>query len=320
MPSIVVTQQPVYGRNLIQINWSDLPSVTFARVNRIDSFGVSTPVRVHTFTDSTGWQIELSGGLATLYDTDAPMDVPLYYTTTSTQNVATASTAQAVLGSGNDMWLKDPLRPWADQRVTQKSPDAPGCLPEGGIYFAGIDPEQRPNRSRLLDINDARLPIPVNRKRGAVGSNLGLVSRRFVDRDALVELNQSGNTLQLQTPAQYGIGNPYLWIGDYEVARLSSDHKVEFRTHKMQYVEVGRPTGLAEGVVGNRWLDLCDKYATFGAATAAGISWTDVLLGQAANPPMTAGFRLYSDIPIDFATYGAIPAGNRTYEDLMEDR
>jgi hypothetical protein len=319
MPSITVTNQPVYGRNLIQINWSDEPSVQFARVIRIASDGTEMWVRAHTFADTDGYSIELSAGLAVLYDTEAPMDVPVSYRTESDESSSTATTSQSVLMSGNDMWLKAPLRPWADQRVTQGTPGVPDCVPEGGIYFGGMATDTRPNRSGIIPINNRRNPISAARTRGGIQSSMLYVSRRFVDRDAMIELNAPGDALLFQAPAAYGIPDHYQWVDTYQINRLSNDHRKQWRTHTMPYTEVDRPPGLAEGVLGNRWVDLCDPYATFGDAEAAGQTWTNVLLGQATNPPIP-GFRLYSDIPVDFATYADIPTGGRTYEDLMEDR
>lgn len=319
MPSITVTNEPVPGYNLIQINWSDIPTVLFARVIRITADGTEDYVRVNTSADPSGQYIELSAGLGVIYDAEAPMDVPVSYRTEGLGSATTVTTSQSILMSGNDMWLKDPLRPWADKRLTQDTPNIDGCVPESGIFFAGMDTQNRPNRTSIFTVNNARLPIPAVRVRGSITTTIQAATRRFVDRDGIIELNAPGNTLFFQSPAQYGMGDTYNSIGEYEVSRLSNDHKQEWRLHSMPMTEVGRPAGLGDGVLGTRWCDICLPYATFGDATAAGITWTDVALGQATQPPF-AGFRLYSDIPVDFATYGAIPSGGRTYEDLLEDR
>lgn len=532
MPSIVATEQPVEGRVLIQVNWTDYPDAQYARVLRVLADGTSTPVRPHTAADSSGNYIKLSGGQAILYDTEAPLDVTITYTTdalnitgtligtlvaqdtftrvvaagswgttdtgqvwqgasaelsvngttglvghaaandtinnetlvpiltdceivgtigtpvlatgaslvqtlrlrkapgvnsyyhatvtwqttgvvsTAIQRVpgfatlasgvadfsyAGATTAKIrfrivgttllsrtwlasgpeptdwhltatdstfasgafgvrsqrsagntnpgtvtmtfddisvfdltvpafastdiILSSGNDLWLKSPLHPWADQRVVLDVPQEPDCVPESAIFFQSMTEEVRQSRTSVFGVNNRKNPIAAARTRGGIASTLALVSRRFTDRDNLIILNEPGDPLFFQGPADYGIPDRYMTVGDYAVARLSPDHRHEWRLHALPHVEVDRPAGLADGVLGNRWLDICDVYATFADAEAAGLTWTLVLLGEAALVPTPSlGLRFYSDIPVDFATYGDIPTGGRTYEDLLEDR
>lgn len=527
MPSITATPQPAEGRILIMINWSDNQQATFARVLRIEPDGTSTPVRPHTFADSSGDYIELSGGQAILYDTEAPLNTLLTYTTdalgiegtpvptlvanddftrvvaagswgtatsgqawtaasanlsvngttglvshpaandatnnqlaspvltdceitgvlgvpglatgaslittlrlringsnyyqaqlswTTTGNVtitiqsvpgfvnlgsaqayftyagaATANVRLRIIGqtlqartwrpvdtepatwdvtttnanfasgvagarsqkpTGNtnatptintfdninvyDLttlatasttatlvstvpWLKAPLRPWADQDLSLTQPTGdPACVDGDAIFFAAMAEESRPNRTTTLVVNNRKNPIALNRIRGGIVSALRLISRTFVARDAVITLNEEGDPLFFQAPAVYGIPDRYMSVVDYTVARMSVDHRREWRVNTLPHIEVDRPAGLAAGILGNRWIDICDTFETFDDANAAGLTWTGVLLGQAADPPLVTGFRLYSDIPLDFATYADIPTGGRTYEQLLE--
>lgn len=528
MPSIAATMQPLTGHVLLTLNWSDLPTVRFVRVLRILSDGSSTVVRPHTFTDSTGDYIQLSGSMAVLYDTEAPLDVPLAYrmeglgtgagdgamldfvandtftrvvvnswgsmtsgqtylndtpdadydvtgtvgtiqptvlndnyntwvdvfelnteqvisfslntlpatntieygldgrfidsdncyvgkvsiattgviTLTISQRLGgvetilgtapspgvlltatsysmrfrvvdtslkvkfwltsmgepgpwslevtdttftingtnvgvfmrnnTASTAHILsvdnysvnaelltaqtLASSSDLWLKSPLHPWADQRVQLSVPQEPDCIPESAIFFQAMAEEGRSNRTTTFTVNNRKNPIAAARLRGGITSTLGLITRRFVDRDNVIILNASGDPLLFQGPADYGIPDRYMTVGDYSIARLSTDHRIQWRAHSIPHIEVDRPAGLADGVLGVRWIDLCALYETFGDAQAAGVTWFMVMLGFASLSPSPTGFRLYSEIPLDFATYGAIPSGERTYQDLFEDR
>ncbi len=322
MPSITATPEPTRGLILIQINWSDLATVTFARVQRVLTDGTTDYVRVHTFTDTSGEYIELSGGLAILYDTEAPLDVPLTYVTDSTQSATTATTAgQEVLPSSSNLFLKSPIHPWADQRLVLQIPQEPGCVPDRAIFFGGVDVEVRSARSNAFVVNNRKNPIVSARVRAGIASSLTLFSRTFADRDAVITLNEPGDPLFLEGPTQYGLPDQYMSVADYSVLRLTPDHRQESRANVLTYVEVDRPAGLMDGVLGTRWADLCDKYATFGDATAAGLTWTGVLLGFGSqNPGPPDVFRLYSDIPLDFATYADIPVGSRTYEGLMEGR
>jgi hypothetical protein len=187
------------------------------------------------------------------------------------------------------------------------------------IFFAGIDVETRTGRSTPFTVNNRKNPIVASRIRGGINSTIVLITRTLSDRTAIIVINESGDPLFFQAPAIYAISDQYISVGDYEISRISIDHRVPWRNHTLPYVEVDRPAGLADGVLGVRWVDLCDLYTTFSAATSAGLTWTGVLLGQGSiTPGVPTAFRLYSDIPIDFANYTAIPAGSRTYDGLME--
>lgn len=537
MPSLTATFQPLYGRVMLQVSFADQPTVTNARIYRVLADGTETLVRSHTAVDVTGLYIKLSGGLAVVYDTEVPLDVPIYYrmeplagspfeavplstqlsdtfTRVAAASWGTADTGQTytltgtaadysvsgtqgvmsltavntvraasptpltvkevafavdvtvpvlaltqpivtevwtrslnatthivyrvswapaatvtltsfvvingvtvgttsatvvspvahvagtpwrivgqvtnfqtfapvikmrafpvgtidpgwqisysnaylpnagdvalsaflttgntnglpvaiswdnlivsvnqlkteVVASGGDLWLKSPLHPWADRRVVLNVPQEPDCLPELAIFFQSMADEDRGNRTNAAVVNNRKNPIPMSRIRGGITSTLILITRRFVDRNNVITLNASGDPLFFEGPADYGIPDRYMTVADYTIARLSSDHRQQWRTHSIPHVEVDRPAGLADGVLGTRWVDLCNLYGTFDQATAAGLTWTLVLAGYGSTNPIPSSFRLYSDIPIDFATYGAIPAGGRTYEDLLEDR
>jgi hypothetical protein len=323
MPSIFATPQPDPGRVLIEINFSDT-AATFARVQRILADGTTTVVRANTSTDSSGDYMELSGGLATLYDTEAPLDIQITYTADGIDSTGaaagTASTTglQLVLPSGSDLFLKAPLRPWADQRVVLDVPQEPLCVPESAIFFQSMDIEVRGNRTQVNVVNNRRNPTPMTRVRGGITSQLTLITRRFIDRDHVITLNSEGDPLFFQGPADYGIPDQYMSVNDYTVARLSPDHRKPWRVNQMPYVEVDRPAGLAEGVLGNRWVDLCQRYLTFADATAAAITWSMVTVGLASNVPSVAQTWFYSTIPVQYATYTALNAAFTTYTALWE--
>lgn len=319
MPLISAVPQPQFDHVLITIDWSDTPTVLFARVIRIEADGTETVVRAHTFTDVSGEYIELSGGQAILYDTEAPLDVTLQYRTEGFGSVLTATDGEVILASANDLWLKDPLRPAGDQRVLLGSVD-PECVPERGIYFARMEAQQYVSRSQRFVVNNRRNPAVSARVRAGVATVLVLVSRRFEDRDALLDLLEPGNALLLQVPPQYGIVDYYLDVGDVTVTRLSTDHRKQWREEQLPHVEVDRPAGLMFGTLGMRWIDVCDVYATFADATAAGLTWTQVMLGFASTVPIVNYYRTYAEVNAEFASYNAVNTGGRTYEDLLEGR
>jgi len=77
------TNHPSRPYVLVQASWADVPSVTQAAVYRVNTVtGECVPLRPYVCYD--GWELVLSGGHGTWWDTEAPFDVPFYYLTTST--------------------------------------------------------------------------------------------------------------------------------------------------------------------------------------------------------------------------------------------
>src|SRR5262245_55772106 len=224
----------------------------------------------------------------------------------------------SVLASGGNLWLKAPLRPWADQRIVLNVPQEPDCVPESALFFQAMDTEARDSRTQVQVVNNRKNPISMARLRAGISSILSIISRRFVDRDNVIALNADGDPLFFEGPADYGIPDQYMSVANYTVGRLSTDHRRQWRAHAMTYVEVDRPAGLAAGVLGARWDDMCQRYATFGAATAAGVTWTEAMLGLASNVPSPQGNWFYSTIPVQYATYTALNAAFTSYTALWK--
>lgn len=319
MPDIAAVAESDQGRILIMASWVDDPSITYGRVIRIEPDGTEVVVRNNISANSDGY-MELSGGLMYVYDTEAPMDTLLTYRSEGWEDITSGATSTTVSWNNDHPWFKSPLEPWLDQSL-QLATDVAAkveCIPDDWIYFASMEAETRPNRSALFPVDQRKNPIPSTRMRGGITSALRLISRTFVGRDLIIRANDPGFPLFFQAPAIYGIPDRYFVVGDYTVSRLSPNHRQEWRANLMPHTEVDRPEGLAAGVLGNRWADICEPYETFDDAEAAGITWSMILLGYATDPPVNPDFRLYGDIPIDFATYADIPVGGRTYLDLLE--
>jgi hypothetical protein len=215
-------------------------------------------------------------------------------------------------------WLKSPLHPWADKSLILVPPYVdPDCIVGDSIVFASMADEVRPNRSSLAVVNNAKFPIVASRIRGAITSALRLVTRTFAARDAVITLNESGDPLLFQAPSSYGIPDRYMAVGDYTVGRFSADHKRQWRANILPHAEVDVPVGLADGVLGVRWVDICDVFTTFNAAQAAGLTWTQVLQGEASNNPPLA-FCSYADLAAAYVNYNAMTAANANYDALLD--
>lgn len=83
LPGITAVANPVAGNVYLRVDWSTIPSATYAAITRIRADGVSALVRMNTSTDTSGNYIELSGGQAIVYDTECPLDLPVTYLTTA---------------------------------------------------------------------------------------------------------------------------------------------------------------------------------------------------------------------------------------------
>lgn len=85
MPIIAAyTDHPTRPYVRVEINWADTPAATHAGVSRVDvATGECTPLRPYICYD--GWELLLSCGHGTFWDTEAPFDTPFYYVTTSSE-------------------------------------------------------------------------------------------------------------------------------------------------------------------------------------------------------------------------------------------
>lgn len=80
MPTIDVYPDVPRAYNRVEVNWADIPSVTHARVLRVDvESGTCTPLRPYICFD--GDYLLLSCGHGIFWDTEVPLDRSVYYIT-----------------------------------------------------------------------------------------------------------------------------------------------------------------------------------------------------------------------------------------------
>jgi hypothetical protein len=311
MGSITASVDAVHGVVWLEVDYASDPSVTSVRIIRVEvATGVEANVRIHSWLSDEGLDcITLVGNTASTYDTEAPMDIPVYYRLEDCAGVAASvNSLEVVVPSGGRFWLKDPLRPYLNVPITLRGDENP-CTPVLGVYFRSMSEETFPGAGAVQRAVNRRNAVAVVRVRSGYNSTLNLATRTFVDRDAVRDLLSTGDVLFLQSPASYGIPQVYVHVpGSPAWQRLSSDHKKQWRLVSIPFDEVDRPAGLAFGVSGTRWADMCDLFANFLAFETAGISWRDVMAGLAGNPAdsIVTGWRTYAMVKSEFATYAAI--------------
>jgi hypothetical protein len=192
-----------------------------------------------------------------------------------------ATSSGVVVQSLGSCRLKDPLRPGNNVRVDFAFDPNPQCTPTEGVFFQSIDVESQAANSAAFNINNQAEPVVVSKVRSSIASTLTLVSRTFADRDRLNALLAPGGSLLFQVPDVYGLTDQMMSVGATSVSRVLPDHRFPIRVFSLPYQVTTAPGGPMQGVLGARWQDTCNRYATWAAVNAAGLTWVQVLDGAA---------------------------------------
>jgi len=223
-------------------------------------------------------------------------------------------TEPLTMPSNGYFWLKDPVRPCLDRRLTTSKMLTPDCPPGLGLFFISMDTEgYNPNAIQVLPTNSPDL-IHVSRSRSKVSSTLTIATRTFQDRDDALTLNAAGGPLLFQAAPDYGIPDRYMGIGTIGVTRGLPDHRYQARIVTMPFAEVLRPVGTTQGICGSRFMDLCDIYSTWEEMEDAGLTYESLIAG-AASPP-AEGFNSWDDIEAGYADWDAVEAAFPTWGDV----
>lgn len=200
---------------------------------------------------------------------------------TLTNAAGSATSGAVVLSSLGSCQLKDPLRPGNNVRVDFSFDPNPLCTPTEGVFWQSLDADQRAANSATFNINNQADPVVVSKVRSSPTNTLTLVSRTFADRDRLNDLFAPGTPVLFQVPDQYGVPDRYMSIATTSETRVLPDHKIPIRVFSLPHAVCAAPGGPMQGTVGARWSDTCNRYATWAAVNAAGLTWIQVLDGLA---------------------------------------
>jgi hypothetical protein len=211
--------------------------------------------------------------------------------------------------------LSNPVRPCPDVRVCLCA-DGVACGSEGGVFFVAMTPDTRASNSgSMVPVNDT-YPITVNRRRMKPTSNLTVVPTSFAARDQLIDLLSTGEPLLFRTTPEFGIGNRYLQIGDVPESYQIADMTIQPRIMSLPNAEVRGPVGPSLGVCGARVMDLCDVYPTWDALAAAGLTWADLLRGNASTTP--AGLETWATVNAENVSWAALQAAQTDWSDVLD--
>jgi hypothetical protein len=211
--------------------------------------------------------------------------------------------------------LGNPVRPCDDVRVCLCA-DGVECGGTGGLFFVSMTPDTRTDNSgQMLPVND-QYPIPVSRRRMKPTSTLTVTATSFAARDELINLLDPGEPLLLRTTPEYGIGDRYLQIGDVPETYTIADMTIQPRLLQMPNAEVRAPVGPSLGVCGSRVMDLCDIYDTWDELIAAGLTYADLIRGEASPPG--SGLATWDDINAQNVDWDALLIAEPDWNDVLD--
>lgn len=263
----------------------------------------------------------------TFFTMGAPPNTTLFYVDqiqASIPSTITATACETVTVTSESVWLKNPLHPCLDVEIGLCNPMLSDCDEPTRISYAPHSGHSyAPNTVALVPANRRRI-IPINRVRRDASAALRLIAHDCAAKDAILAINAPGDPLLFQAPAQYCIPDRYITVGIEGEDYLSTDQREQFRLMVLPYETVDRPEGPADGVCGARITDLCDIYSSWGALMIAGLTWTDLLLGEASpngpgQPDPPAAARTWDDVEAEFVDWDAVEAGGTRDWDELRD-
>lgn len=287
IPATVGTTYTLNGQLMLPSNWTGGVGVQIFWFNGT-SFLSSSGTLANLWPSIGAWEAYSVSGVAPATTTQMkivaamtgtpaktlPMYVGEMYVTEAASTVDSPDLLLLGQGSG---WWKDPLHPALNVRLQLDLNHA--CPVNSRIAFIGLGDQQRPADSALLEIPDSHDGIGVFGRRKSRRSSIRIVSATADDAAAVAALHSRGAPLLLQLPPDFGEPDSYGLYSELTTGRIATDQSVPTRIHAASYAVVRPPVGTPDGVAGTRYSDL-NKYATFTAANAAGVTWIDACQGE----------------------------------------
>lgn len=232
--------------------------------------------------------VDLLGEVGVYADGTVPLDTPVWYRWTGSPGAAVIVQGPFTEASNGNVWLKDPLRPWAN--VELKFCDSPQGIPAEicstlapDLVWVGLGEKVYRADAGLFDVYDNAVPADIYGRRKRLDSALNILSKTLTAAGAMEDLFAGGGPLQLQMPAVYGWDDAYVQPGDVTEAYRHPDQRKPIRLWTGPFTVVDRPVGPKQGTVDANWCILADAYPTFADLTASGYTWAQVASGEAVT-------------------------------------
>lgn len=255
--------------------------------------GTQTSATINRGTSATGpftflRSVDLLGEQAVVIDNTAPLDTPVWYQAVA-QDGTTEVYGPFTIVSGGNVFLRDPLRPWADLELTfcatQQGLRKEMCAPFGPeLVWTGFGTEVRRVDAGLFDRLDAETPADVYARRKRLDGSMSFMSKTLVAAEAVHTLFTAGGPLFLQLPTVYGWADAYIQPRDLNKDYLFPDQRMPHRLWNADFVVVDATTGPTQGVECATWCDVEEAFATFALMTAAGGTWAQIASGETVCP------------------------------------
>jgi hypothetical protein len=236
-----------------------------------------------------GEHIPLLGERAVYTDTTAPIGVPLWYRIVSDQTGNDGFSEEAALPALGQVWLKDPLRPWADIPMdfcdVATSGHVQGCTsPDPEFVWVGLGQGEWEADTGLFPVLNAEYPADVWARRKFENNSLRFFTKTLDAIDRVYDLFTAGGPLLLQLPDEYGWHDHYIQPGAVTRNYISRDQRRPERVWDVPFTVVDRPLGPGQGTECANWCAVQDAFPTYGDFVTAPGTFEDLLAGDVLCP------------------------------------
>lgn len=247
------------------------------------------PITADNPGDLLAADVAMLGERAVYIDDTVPIGVTVWW-----QAVANTGGVQNFSGFQQTgigfVWLKDPLRPWADIPFdfcdTTQGHAAQGCtLVDPEFIWGGLGEQEWDSDAGLFPILNAERPADVFARRKFADGSMTFFTRTLENIDTVYELFTAGGPLMLQLPPEYGWHDAFLQPGNVKMSYISKDQRRPERKWDVPFTIVDMPGGPAQGTACNNWCEVDDAFATYADLTASGATWSTILQGTVLCPP-----------------------------------
>ncbi|GAA2636958.1 hypothetical protein GCM10010399_82610 [Dactylosporangium fulvum] len=242
---LAATAQQQYARVQLQLTFT---TVTSATVSRVHADGTVWPVRAAApalvaSTTGVGW---------VGYDHEAPLDQPVTYRATSTQDPAVVASNPVTVASdparvGSMIWLTHPLKPSLSRLIT--------CT--------GIGARTRKARDSILPIIGRADPVAMTGARLSPVAEMTLLTTTLAETAGLAALLADGATLCVRCPGSWGQMWFYAAVGDAVDEGPAGVGPNQDREWRLPFTQVAAPAGVGNGAIGITYADVLATYGTY---------------------------------------------------------
>lgn len=239
--------------------------------------------------------VPLLGERGVFIDDTVPIGVTIWYRFVADTGGVVSGTATQTTGIGF-VWVKDPLRPWADIPMDfcdqTAGHAASGCTaidPE--FIWGGFGGQSWNADAGLFPILNAERPADVFARRKFADGSFTFFTRALDNIDTVYDLFTAGGPLMLQLPPEYGWHDAFVQPSDLKMSYIANDQRRPERAWSVNFTVVDMPGGPAQGTVCNNWCEVNAAFATYADFQAQGDTYLNLLQGTVLCPPgITDGF------------------------------